>query len=101
MPTAPTMPTAPDAPLSPMVKSYLDWVTSSPKTKARSGVKSAPVKSSRVKPKQTTTAKSSSPNVTSDERSTVSSGQVKQYLESKGLDKYQEKQSQDRCPPLL
>ena len=86
MPTLPTLPTAPDAPLSPIVKSYLDWVTSSPKTKSRNASKSSSSKSAQVKPKQNKTAKSSIPN---DERSTVSSGQVKQYLESKGLDKYQ------------
>lgn len=85
-PTLPTLPTAPDAPLSPIVKSYLDWVTSSPKTKSRNAAKSSSPKSAQVKPKQNKTAKSSVPN---DERSTVSSGQVKQYLESKGLDKYQ------------
>ena len=89
MPTLPTLPTAPDAPLSPIVKSYLDWVTSSPKTKSRNGAKSSSPKSAQVKPKQNKTAKSSGPNVSNDERSTVSSGQVKQYLESKGLDKYQ------------
>ena len=83
-PTAPALPTAPDAPLSPAVKSYLDWVTASPQTKAQSTKNPT-----KTKPRRTKTAKSSAPKVSSDERSSVSSGQIKQYLESKGLDRYQ------------
>ena len=89
MPTMPTMPTLPGAPLSSMVKSYLDWVTAPKNATSNNVSKSAAVKSPQAKAKQTKTAKSSAPAVSSDERSTVSTRQVKQYLESKGLDKYQ------------
>lgn len=86
-PTAPTLPTAPDAPLSPMVKSYLDWVTSPKKgTVKTSAVKTAPSKVAQSSSKQ---SKSQSSTPLKSNNNSVSPGQVKQYLQSKGLDKYQ------------
>jgi len=86
-PTKPTAPTAPDAPLSPIVKSYLDWVTAPKSSGSKTTSKSAaPTKMAQASPKQ---SKSSSAPALKSNNNSVNTGQVKQYLQSKGLDRYQ------------